>query len=80
VRRESSALYGMTGGVARGDLEYRISRHSTLGADYRFTYYDYTRGFGNTDIQSVGFNYSTQLSRHVQLSARIGGARVESKA
>ena len=75
---ESTALYGMTGGVARGDLEYRISRHSTMGADYRFTYFDYTRGFGNTDIHSVGFNYSTQLSRHVQLSARIGGARVES--
>ena len=78
VRRQSTALYGMTGAVARGDLEYRLSRHSTLGADYRFTYFDYTRGFGNTDIQSVGFNYSTQFSPHVQLSARIGGARVES--
>ncbi len=78
VRRQSTALYGMTGAVARGDLEYRLSRHSTLGADYRFTYFDYTRGFGNTDIQSVGLNYSTQFSPHVQLSARIGGARVES--
>jgi hypothetical protein len=78
VRRQSSALYGVTGAVARGDLEYRISRHTTLGADYRFTYFDYTRGFGSTDIHSVGLNYSTQLSRHVQLSARIGGARVES--
>jgi hypothetical protein len=78
VRRESSALYGMTGGVARGDLEYRISRHSTLGADFRYTYYDYTEGFGNSNISSVGINYSTQFSPHVQLSARIGGARVES--
>jgi hypothetical protein len=78
VRRQSSALYGVTGAVARGDLEYRISRHTTLGADYRFTYFDYTRGFGSTDIHSVGLNYSTQISRHVQLSARIGGARVES--
>lgn len=78
VRRQSSALYGVTGAVARGDLEYRISRHTTVGADYRFTYFDYTRGFGNTDIQSVGLNYSTQITRHVQLSARIGGARVES--
>jgi hypothetical protein len=61
-------------------LEYRISRHTTLGVDYRFTYFDYTRGFGNTDIHSVGVNYSTQLSRHVQLSARLGGARVESQS
>ena len=80
VRRESTALYGMTGAVAHGDLQYRISRHSTLGADYRFTYYDYTRGFGNTAIQSVGLNYSTQVSRQVQLSARIGGARIESNS
>jgi|HubBroStandDraft_1064217.scaffolds.fasta_scaffold04224_4 hypothetical protein len=78
IRRQSTALYGMTGAVARGDLEYRISRHSTLGADYRFTYFDYTQGFGNTEVQSVGLNYSTQLSPHVQVSARIGGARVES--
>jgi hypothetical protein len=80
VRRQSSALYGMTGATARGDLEYRVSRHSTLGVDYRFTYFDYTKGFGNTDIQSVGVNYSTQLSPHVQASARIGGARVESSS
>jgi hypothetical protein len=80
VRRQSTALYGMTGAVARGDLEYRISRHSTLGVDYRFTYFDYTKGFGNSDIHSVGLNYSTQLSQHVQLSARIGGARVESQS
>ena len=80
VRRQSTALYGMTGAVARGDLEYRISRHSTFGADYRFTYYDYTRGFGNAYIQSVGLNYSTQLSPQVQLSARVGGARVESSS
>lgn len=80
VRRQSSALYGSTGGTARGDLQYRISRHSTLGADYRFMYFDYTRGFGNTEIHSVGLNYSTQLSRQVQLSARIGGARLESQS
>jgi hypothetical protein len=78
VRRQSSALYGSTVGTARGDLQYRISRHSTLGADYRFMYFDYTRGFGNTEVHSVGLNYSTQLSRQVQLSARIGGARLES--
>jgi hypothetical protein len=28
----------------------------------------------------VGFNYSTQVSRQVQLSARIGGARLESNS
>ncbi len=78
VRRQSSALFGVTGAIAHGDLQYRVSRHSTIGGDYRFTHYDYTEGFGNTNIQSVGFNYSTQFSPHVQFSARVGGARVQS--
>ena len=80
VRRESTALYGMTGAVARGDMEYRVSRHTTIGADYRFTYFDYTHAFGDTDIQSVGFDFSTQFSRTLQLSARIGGAHVSSSS
>ncbi len=80
MRRQSSALYGMTGGVGHGDLEYRISKHSTLGADFRYTYYDYTKSFGNSAIASVGLNYSTALSPHLQLSARIGGARVSSQS
>ena len=78
VRRRSSALYGVTAGIARADMEYRISRHSTIGLDYRFVHYDYTKGFGTTDIHSVGVNYSTALSPHVQFSARLGGARADS--
>ena len=78
VRRQSSALYGVTGATARADMQYRISRHTTLGADYRFTHFEYTKGYGTTEIHSVGFDYSTQVSRQVQLSARIGGARLES--
>jgi hypothetical protein len=78
VRRQSSALYGMTGGVGRGDLEYRISKHSTLGADFRYTYYQYTQSYGDSAIASVGLNYSTALTPNLQLSARIGGARVSS--
>jgi hypothetical protein len=78
VRRESSALYGSTGAGAHGDLQYRISRHTTIGADYSYMYFGYTRGFGNSDIHSVGISYSAQISPHLQLSANIGGTRVES--
>lgn len=78
VRRESSSLYGLTGYDAHGDLQYRLRRHTTIGADYRFSYYQYTKGFGNSDIHSVGINYATQLTNRLQLAARIGGARVES--
>src|ERR1700722_17842899 len=80
VRRQSNALYGLTGYDAHGDLQYRIRRHTTIGVDYRFTHFEYTMGFGNSNIQSVGINYSTQLTRRLQLSARIGGARVASNS
>lgn len=78
IRRRSSALYGVSTGTARADTEYRVTRHSTIGADYRFTHFQYTKGFGSTDIHSVGINYSAMLSRHTQFSTRIGAARVES--
>jgi len=80
VRRQSSALYGTTGGIARADVQYRVTRHSTIGVDYLFNHFSFTQGFGNSTIHSVGLNYSTQLTRRVQLSVRAGGARVESSA
>ena len=78
ISRQSAALYGMTGAVAHADMQYRFTRHTTLGVDYRFTHYSYTRSFGTADIHSVGLNLSTQFSPHVQFSVRAGGARVES--
>jgi hypothetical protein len=78
ARRRSTALYGDTSASAHGDVQYRFGRRSIIGADYSFTYSTYIRGFGNTDVHSVGLNYSTKLTRQVQLSARLGAARVES--
>ncbi len=76
VRRQSTALYGVTEAIARADVEYRATRHTTVGVDYRYDYFGYTRGFGTTNIDSVGLNYSMRVSPHVQFSARVGGARV----
>jgi len=78
VRRSSTALYGNTGASAHGDVQYRFGRNSILGADYRFSNFTYTKGFGGSDIHSVGLNYSAKVTRHVQVSMRVGGARVES--
>jgi hypothetical protein len=80
VRRRSTALYGDSIAGARGDVEYRVTRHTTMGVDYHFMHFDFTRGFGYSNIHSVGVNYSRQFTRHVQLSARIGGARIESES
>jgi len=77
VRRRASALYGVTSSAAHADMEYRVTRHTTVGLDYRFNHLDFTGQFGSSNIHSVGLNFSRQLTRHMQVSARVGGARVE---
>lgn len=78
VRRQSSALYGVTGGTARGDMAYRISRRTTIGLNYEFNHYDFTKALGGSDVHSLGINYATRISRLWELSVFAGGSRVES--
>ena len=55
VRRQSSALYGVTGGwrARRYGVPHQPALHAR-GRTIVSRYYDYTRGFGTTYIQSVG--------------------------
>lgn len=78
VRRRSQALVGMTGWTARGDVAYRASRTLTVGADYNFTHYEFTRAFGASDIHTVSLDLSLRVGRQWDLGLRAGGARVES--
>jgi len=78
ARRRSSALFGVSGYAARGEVAYRMSRFSTVGVDYRFTHYEFTRAFGSSDVHDVGVNYALRLSRKWELALRLGGSRLES--
>ena len=79
VRRRSTALYGVTVGQANADVQYRISRRSTLGATYRYTHYDYTGVLSDSDIHSAALTYATRLTRWWEISGYAGAARAESK-
>lgn len=79
VRRRSSALVGLTGEVARGDVAWRVNRSNVIGADYGFTHFKYTRAFGATDFHTAAFNWSVEVARRWQLKLRAGGARVETQ-
>jgi hypothetical protein len=79
ARRRSTALYGVTGGSARGDVQYRISKRTTLGAAYMFTSFDFTRVLSGTDIHSVVGSYSVRLSRSTEFTAFAGVMRAETK-
>lgn len=77
VRRETKALYGVTGASARVDTAYRLTRSTTIGGDYFFSHFSFTKSFGDANLHSVGFNYSVQFSRLWQLALRGGLVRVE---
>ena len=78
VRRRSQALVGTTGWTARGDVAYRASQTLTVGADYNFSHFEFTRSFGASDIHTVSLDLSFRLAPQWDLGLRAGGTRVES--
>jgi hypothetical protein len=79
ISRRSAALYGVVGAGARGDMQYRVTRNTTIGAQYSYQHFDFTRVFGGTDVQSFNGTYGIRLSRRTELSAYGGVMRIESK-
>jgi hypothetical protein len=77
IRRRSSALLGAQGYYAIGDVAYRLGRYQTIGFDYNFNHFDFTRQFGSTDIHGVSMNYSARLSRAWEFAMRVGAYRAE---
>jgi hypothetical protein len=78
-RRSSTALYGVTGQSARGDVQYRLTRNSTIGADYTFLHYGYRGIFSSADIHAFTGTYAVRLTRRLEFSGYAGVARAESK-
>jgi hypothetical protein len=76
--QRSSALYGATGEVATGDVQYRLSRRTTVGANYSYTHFGYTNSIGGADIQTADLDASVRLSRWTEFSIFAGASRVQS--
>ena len=79
TRRRSTALYGVSGAGARGDLQYRLSRRTTIGVGYTYTHYSFNGIFSSTDLHTLVGSYAVRLSRTVELSATGGATRFENK-
>jgi hypothetical protein len=77
VRRRSNALVGTNGYTARGDVAYRVTRRTTIGADYAFSHYEFTGGFGTSDYHAAAFNLAAQIGRAWELGFRVGAGRSE---
>jgi len=79
AKRRSNALYGVTGGSARGDMQYRLGRRTTVGLSYNYSHFYYSRELGGSDIQSGIATYSARLTKQVEFSAYGGVFRSETK-
>lgn len=78
-RRRSTALFGVVGASARGDMQYRLTRRSTVGVNYSYTHYDFTGIFSGTDLHGVALSYAIQITRTLEFSGYGGAMRVETK-
>ncbi len=79
ARRRSTALYGVTGAGARGDVQYRLSRRTTIGAGYMYTHFDFTKVFSGTDLHAFVGSYAVRLNRSTEFTAYAGVMRSETK-
>jgi hypothetical protein len=79
ARRRSTALYGVTGAAARGDMQYRLTRRTTIGAGYSYTWFDFTRVFSGTWLNTFVGSYSVRLSRSTEFTAFAGAMRTETR-
>ena len=79
TRRRSTALYGVGGLGARGDMQYRLTRRSSVGAGYSFTHFAFNGIFSSTDVHNFVGSYSVTLTRSTEFTGYGGAARYETK-
>jgi hypothetical protein len=70
-------FFGAQGEVAMGDVQYRLSPHVLIGANYNFAHYAYTQGIGGAYIHSAAFTGSYRMSPSTEISGFVGPARME---
>ncbi len=77
IDRNTAGFANAKGVQARADTAYRVTRRTTVGVYYAYTYYDFSHVYGNSDIHSVGLDYSVAFTKTMSLKLRGGGSRVE---
>jgi hypothetical protein len=76
VHRQSSELIDVAGWDAHGRFQYRVSRFTSIGAEYQRSHYQYPDYFGNSDINSYTAFVAARLGRLWTLSLQGGAYQV----
>src|ERR1035441_5244099 len=74
-----AGLYSFTGAGANGDVQYRLTSRSTIGATYGYVHFEYHGTFNATDVHTVSGTYAIRLSRSLEFSGSGGFSKSESK-
>jgi hypothetical protein len=77
--QRTGGLFGNTGYQAQGDINYRLTRKTTMGVYYSYTGYTFTHRVNVSNMHTVGGIYSYALSRTTQVRLRAGVTRIENE-
>jgi hypothetical protein len=72
IWRQSKDLVGMEGYSARGSVEHRLNRSTSIGFLYQRQHFNFPRVFGQADIDTGELILATNLSRLWTLYVRAG--------
>ena len=79
VWRQSQYLVGMEGYNARGTVEHKLNKNTSVGFTYQRQHFDFPKAFGQADIDSGELFVGTNLGARWQLTVRGGVYHAEVK-
>jgi hypothetical protein len=77
--RQGPGLYSVTEVGANGDVQYRWTRRSTVGASYNYMHFEYHGTFNATDVHTASGTYAIQLTRSLEFTGFGGVSQSETK-
>lgn len=77
VRQQSSALIGVNGYNLIGSIHHRLSRETTIGAEYKHQHFEFPGAYGQSDINSYEGIYGTQIGKRWKFGLQGGVFQVE---
>jgi hypothetical protein len=80
IGESQTGLTGMRGQQYSGDLNYRWTSRTTVGAYYSYTDYEYSHDISHSTSNGAGLIYSYAINRHMQLRTRFGLSQIKSRA
>ncbi len=72
VWRKATGLIGMQGYELHGSIQRRLTKRTTVAANYQHAHYDFPKAFGESDINSFTGTFATQLGQFWTLKLEAG--------